>query len=965
MSKINKDTLTYLGNDFEIRLLAQIVKDLRFGNNIVEILDPNYFSDEYLRIIAAEIKQAKEVDDIVPDLPSLRIRLFNRINDDVKRKYIISNLVNIENASLYDSLKIQEIAITFCKQQELKKSIKKIQKIIDEGNIENYSECEFILRKALEHGDNRDDGMDVLDNFKDVLVEDFRKPIKTGISGLDEVMDGGLAKGELGVILAAFGVGKALPNSNKVYTPEGYKLMGDIKVNDKVFGRNGKETNVIGVYPQGNRPIFKISFNDDTFTFCDEEHLWSVNSINQRNRSSWKDGKRIKLKPDNSFKVIKTKDLINNLTFGSKKSLNFKIPMVEPVEFNKKELPINPYVLGVMLGDGYMKSSSFTTKDIEIVDEISRTNSVKVSIKERCRDIDKDNVLVNQCLYYIRIYGITDKLKKLGLHDKKSDTKFIPSDYLFNSIENRLELLRGLLDTDGNVRKNGGIEYVSTSKILIENVRWLVLSLGGFCKLSSKIPTYTYKGVRKTGKKAYKLTISFPKKSNIIPFKLSRKNDRVVNRVKYDNNKFIKSIEYSHDEEATCIMVDNDEHLFVTDDFIVTHNTTMITKLANTAMNEGYNVLQIFFEDMPKIIQRKHISCWTGIDLNNLSLNKEQVVSFCERKQKESKNGNGQIKLKKFSSDGTTIPVIKQYIRKKIAEGFKPDVVLLDYIDCVQPSKQYDDHNVGEGSVMRQFESMLSELDIAGWTAIQGNRCIWVEEIVTIKDRGNIRIGDVVIGDEILTKEGYKEVTYVFPKEIQKVYEIKTKSGKKIKVSEKHQFPTNATALVSISSGLSVGEKLLVKKDSVNYHELVEDEIVSIELFGKEETIDITVKDTHMFFANDIYTHNSSIKANIVEADQMGGSIKKGQIGHFIVSIAKNLQQKENGTATMAILKSRFGKDGIVFEDIVFDNAKIQIDMNSNSLPRTRIEQIKTKEDNDQIRINEILFKNLRNNEEQ
>jgi intein/homing endonuclease len=153
-----------------------------------------------------------------------------------------------------------------------------------------------------------------------------------------------------------------------------------------------------------------------------------------------------------------------------------------------------------MLGDGYMKSSRFTTKDIEIVDEVRRTNSVKISIKERCRDIDKGNVLVKECLFDVCVYGITDKIKNLGLYDKKSDTKFIPSNYLFNSIENRVELLRGLLDTDGNVRKNGGIEYVSTSKDLIENVRWLVLSLGGFCKLSSKLPTYTYKGVKKTGK---------------------------------------------------------------------------------------------------------------------------------------------------------------------------------------------------------------------------------------------------------------------------------------------------------------------------------------------------------------------------------------------------------------------------------------------------------------------------------
>ena len=792
MIKINKNDLSYLGIDYQNRLLAQVLTDRKFANSIIDILDPNYFEDPYLRVMVATLKEAKLKDDIVPDIGSIEFRLLEDVKDEIQQKYVIKTLSKIKEVDLYDSLKVQDIAMKFCKHQELKKSIKQIQNIIDKGDIENYDQSETILRKALEHGDVNDDGMDVFDNINEVLIDDFRKPIRTGIGGLDEKMNGGLSKGELAIILAPFGVGKALPNSNIIYTPEGYKLMGDIKVNDKVFGRNGKETNVIGVYPQGNRPIFKISFNDGTFTFCDEEHLWSVNSINQRNRSSWKDGKRIKLEPDNSFKVIKTSDLINKLTFGTKKSLNFKIPMVEPVEFNERELPINPYVLGVMLGDGYMKSSRFTTKDIEIADEVSRTNSVNISIKEKCRDIDKSNILVQECLFDVCIYGITDKLKSLGLYDKKSDTKFIPSQYLYNSIENRLELLRGLLDTDGNVRKNGGIEYVSTSKELIENVRWLVLSLGGFCKLSSKFPTYTYKGIKKTGKKAYKLTISFPEKNKIIPFKLSRKNDRVVNRLKYENNKFIKSIEYSHDEEATCIMVDNDEHLFVTDDFIVTHNTTMITKIANTAVNDGYNVLQIFFEDNPKVIQRKHLSCWTGIELNSLSEHKEELINLCESK-KDKKTNRGVLKLKKFSSDGTTMPMIRQYVRKKISEGFRPDIVLLDYIDCVVPSKHYEDVNAGEGSVMRQFEAMLAELDIAGWTAVQGNR--------------------------------------------------------------------------------------------------------------------------------------SSIKASVVESDQMGGSIKKGQIGHFIVSIARTIDQKNAGTATMAILKSRFGSDGIIFEDITFNNATMQIDM--------------------------------------
>ena len=202
-----------------------------------------------------------------------------------------------------------------------------------------------------------------------------------------------------------------------------------------------------------------------------------------------------------------------------------------------------------------------------------------------------------------------------------------------------------------------------------------------------------------------------------------------------------------------------------------------------------------------------------------MSLKKDEILAMCEEKIKISQ---GKLKLKKFPSDGTTIPIIRQYVRKLIAEGFKPDIILLDYIDCVQPSTKFDDVYAGEGNVMRQFESMLAEFDIAGWTAVQGNR--------------------------------------------------------------------------------------------------------------------------------------SSIKADVVEADQMGGSIKKGQIGHFIVSIAKTLDQKDAGTATMAILKSRFGKDGIIFTDIKFDNSTIQIDMGvTNNGGRTQVEYKHDTEVNKQQRIN-VLF---------
>jgi hypothetical protein len=140
----------------------------------------------------------------------------------------------------------------------------------------------------------------------------------------------------------------------------------------------------------------------------------------------------------------------------------------------------------------------------------------------------------------------------------------------------------------------------------------------------------------------------------------------------------------------------------------------------------------------------------------------------------------------------------------------------------------------------------------------------------------------------------------------------------------------------------------------LNKNYFILDEIESIELVGEEDTIDITVNDTHMFYANDIYTHNSSISANVVTNDQMGGSIKKAQVGHVIISIAKSLQQKEMNLATVAITKSRIGKDGIVFENCKFDNEMLEIDTDTTStFLGFEEQQVERKKD----RIKELLAK--------
>ena len=456
MSKINKDKLGYLGIDFQYRLLQQVLIDRKFGETIIDILSPNYFEDTFLRSVAGKIKDNYEKYEVIPDINSLESILFENIVDEVDKEMYISSLKRIKEAEQNNGLRTQDIALKFCKQQELKKAVREIQTIIEKGDLDSYYECEDKLKAALEVGNAKDDGIDVFDNIKDVLAEDFRDPIPTGIDGLDSYMDGGLAKGELAVILAPTGVGK----------------------------------------------------------------------------------------------------------------------------------------------------------------------------------------------------------------------------------------------------------------------------------------------------------------------------------------------------------------------------TTMTTKIVNHAKNIGKNVLQIFFEDMPKNIQKKHLACWMGgkYTMNELGEHEDEVMSVAD----EMNARPGTIKLKKFPSDSTTIPMIKQYIKKLISQGFRPDIVILDYIECVQPSKQFKDSWEGEGNVMRQFETMLGELDIAGWTASQGNR--------------------------------------------------------------------------------------------------------------------------------------SSITAETVDTSMFGGSIKKAQIGHFIVSIAKTLDQREAGTANMAILKSRFGQDGIVFEDIVFDNARIQISMsNENRAGNTFLESKENKAVRDQNRVNDIM----------
>ena len=361
-------------------------------------------------------------------------------------------------------------------------------------------------------------------------------------------------KGPIAILGGSPGTGKAQPFTSKILTPTGWKLMGDISVGESVIGQDGLHKKVNEIFPQGELEVFEVVFSDGSKTECCDDHLWLTKSRKERKRKS-----------ENSGSVKTLKEIRNSLDRGDG-SPNHTIPMVEKVQFERKtNLPIDPYLLGVLLGDGHLGrfQIQLSNPDKEIIEECKKRIIPECEIKKNKH---------GDCDYYIQnASSLISKLEKYSLTWLLSDEKYIPDDYLFSDSISREELLQGLLDTDGYT-DGYNIEYVTTSNFLMLGVTSLVQSLGGIVNVAIKEkPKYTYKGETRFGKRAYRMMVKIP--SNVQPFKLKRKLERYIPKTKYKPTRYIKEVNPVGKKPCQCISIEGDEKLYVTDDFIVTHNT--------------------------------------------------------------------------------------------------------------------------------------------------------------------------------------------------------------------------------------------------------------------------------------------------------------------------------------------------------------------------------------------------------
>ena len=442
--------------------------------------------------------------------------------------------------------------------------------------------------------------------FKKVAMRD--EPTDFGVEGVG--LDGknclfnyqrwgvkcGLSVGDGFLIGDVPGLGKALRLNTLVYIPNGVARIGDIKVGDYVIGSDGRPTRVNGVYPQGMLDMFEITFNDGFKITCSGEHLWTVFDHPEGYRHTFTVNEMLDdqlVKTHNGIGHNSDKQYYVRPYYKQKDGhRKWQVPVVAPIQFEGDgELPIDPYLFGALLGDGGFTNESqitITEHEDDFDEMLGRyVANNDFGAKEISRPAGKKaRRLVLRC---------KDELAGLGLLGKHSWEKFIPSQYKYSSVESRLALLQGLMDTDGHAMKqtksrtNPGnfncTEFSTSSRRLADDVAELVQTLGGVARVHVKHTFYTKNGERHYCRDAYRINIKLP--SPFKPFLLKRKADAYRIPQKYEVARFIDDIRPAEKAECVCIAVDAPDHLYVAEHCLVTHNTIQAIGIAKERMNRG------------------------------------------------------------------------------------------------------------------------------------------------------------------------------------------------------------------------------------------------------------------------------------------------------------------------------------------------------------------------------------------
>jgi replicative DNA helicase len=734
--------------------------------------------------------------------------------------------------------------------------------------------------------------------------------VPTGFTDFDQ-MTSGLQRQDLIIIAARPSMGKAQPLDARVLTSDGWKSMGEIEAGDDLASVDGRPSTVIGVFPQGVKQVYKVTFSDGRAAECCGEHLWQVHYRH------WP-GPRI-LKTEEVVALLRRKRYRKRLW----------IDMCSGDFGHDEPLPIAPWTLGILIGEGDFGALRFSTASDDVLTRMAEGLGEEFALNRA----GKYDYRIVQAAGHRRAerYGVwpnplREQLKELGLWGRRSESKFIPNLYKSANRQSRLALLQGLLDADGWAEKNGSVRFSTASEQLADDVVEIARSLGAWATKKSKQTVYTYNGEHKQGRPSFVVNIAHPRPESL--FTLPEKLARVAPaRARRKMPTFV-SIEPVRQVEARCIAVTHPSQLYITDDYVVTHNTALALNMAQYAAKNGNTVGVFSLEMSAEQLVSRLLCSEARVDAHRLRtgyLNREEWARLADALRRLTET---QI----YIDDSAGIGVLEMRAktrRLKAERGL--DLLIVDYLQLMSGRGRIESRQQEVSQISRDLKALAKEIDVPVLALSQLSRapetrsdhrpqlsdlresgCLAGESLITLADTGEEIPISALEGkadfavwalNETAMKIERATASRAFSTGVKPVYRLTTRLGRSIRATANHKFRAfeGWLRLDQINTGQRLAAPLVGLDHSAKlaYSDACWDEVISIELDGETEVYDLTVPGPHNFITNRIIAHNS------IEQD--------ADVVCFIYRDEVYEATDENrGTAELIIGKQRNGPTGTV-----------------------------------------------------
>lgn len=768
----------------------------------------------------------------------------------------------------------------------------KVLHIAEQGSrgSRNFQEIGKLLATVVERIEtlyNRDDPSDVTG-------------VPTGFTDLDR-MTSGFQPGDLIVVAGRPSMGKAQPLDAQVRTASGWKSMGDLCVGEALASIDGAPSFVSGIFPQDRRQVYRVTFSDGRSCECCAEHLWRV---------KYRDWPATRMLSTDRIATMLSRQRYRNRLWIDMPSGDFGAA---------GDLPIDPWVLGALLGDGSFMDSCvrFSTavetmrqrlgERIDASLELTYAGRVDWRIVRRQRGHQKG-------VAGVTINPLTDAIKSLGLWGLQSHEKFVPPPYLDGSREQRLDLLRGLLDTDGWVERWGTIRFATSSRRLADDVVELARSLGGWCSVHAKRPHFSYKGERCEGRESFVCNIHHPDSKSL--FLLSEKQARALQKPVRCKRPTFASIEPTRITATQCIAVTHPSRLYLTNDYVVTHNTALALNFGeNVALNTGMPVAVFSMEMGATQLAMRLIGSVGKLDQHKLRTGRLGPEDWDKLSTALGRLNEAPILIDE--TPALNAIEVRSRARRLMKQYGKLGLVIVDYLQLMQATTQGENRATEISEISRSMKSLAKELNVPVIACSQLNRsleqrpnkrpvmsdlreCVTGDTLVNLTDGRRIAIRDLVgTMPEVLAIGTDQRLTtarsdLVWSKGIKPIFKVSLASGRSIRATRGHRLLANEGWCAV--SDLTVRSVLGVSQPDLHW-----DPVTAIEPAGEEDVFDLTVPGPACWLADGIVSHNS-------------GAIE--QDADVIIFIYRdevyNAESPDKGTAEIIIGKQRNGPIGTI-----------------------------------------------------